>query len=160
MADTQYTGKKITALQENTTAADNDLYVIGNAGSATMRKFTFANLANAVRDKLKTLQFNSGTNALTTTNKTLPGAINELNTKSQRTLINVAAGTSQSYNFQFTSILYTGHNSVAGLRGVYILSNGTVNPVIPATNYTVAVSGMTVTITNTGSAGTVVGVMI
>lgn len=90
----------------------------------------------------------------------LQDQVDELNTKYQRTLINVAAGASQSYDFQFTSILYTGHNSVAGFRGVYILSNGTVNPVIPATNYTVAVSGMTVTITNTGSAGTVVGVMI
>lgn len=79
MADTQYTGKKITALDANSSAVDADLFVVGNAGSATMRKLSFSNLANSIRDKLKSLTF-TGTGGLNTTDKTLPGAINELNT--------------------------------------------------------------------------------
>lgn len=74
MADT-YSVKKITDLTTKTTTDDTDLYVLGNQGTATMRKITFANLAAKIRDKLTSLTFS----ALNTSNKTLPGAINELN---------------------------------------------------------------------------------
>ena len=76
MADT-YTGKKITEITENTSGADTDLMVVGNRGTAVMRRFTLANLAAYIRDKLTSLTFS----ALNTSNKTLPGAINELNNK-------------------------------------------------------------------------------
>lgn len=71
----QYSAKKITELTTKTVSDDTDLYVLGNEGTATMRKITFATIAAAVRDKLTTLTFSS----LNTTNKTLPGAVNELN---------------------------------------------------------------------------------
>ena len=70
-----YSVKKITELTAKTSADDSDIYVLGNAGSATMRRITFANLASAIKEKLKTLTVST----LNTSNKTLPGAINELN---------------------------------------------------------------------------------
>ena len=74
MPDT-YSTKKITDLTEKSDSDDTDLYVLGNQGTATMRKITFANIATKIRDKLTSLTFSS----LNTSTKTLPGAINELN---------------------------------------------------------------------------------
>ena len=74
MADS-YTTKKIADLTEKTTADDTDLYVLGNAGTSTMRKITFATLAAKIRDKLTSLTFST----FGTTAKTIPGAVNELN---------------------------------------------------------------------------------
>ena len=159
MPETQYSVKKITDLTANTTAADTDLYVLGNAGTATMRKITFANIAKAVLNKLTSFSFSG----LTTSAKNLVGAVNELNSKAARLTVSVATGTTGQYDFgseQTYLILLTGHNSVVGFRGLYILLPNNINPVIPASNYTVSVSGTTVTITNTASAGTVVGVII
>lgn len=76
MADA-YTGKKITEITENTSGDDTDLMVVGNRGTSVMRRFTFANLAAYIRDKLTSLTFSS----LNTSSKTLPGAINEVNNK-------------------------------------------------------------------------------
>lgn len=74
MADS-YNVKKITELAAKSASDDTDLYVVGNQGTATMRKISFATIAAAVRDKLTSLTFPS----LNTSNKTLPGAVNELN---------------------------------------------------------------------------------
>ena len=76
MADS-YNVKKITELAAKSASDDTDLYVVGNQGTATMRKISFATIAAAVRDKLTSLTFPS----LNTSNKTLPGAVNELNSK-------------------------------------------------------------------------------
>ena len=124
MAENQYTVKKITDLATDAEVTDSDLMAVGNAGTSILKKLTFGNLANYIRDKLKTLTFSSGTNALTTTNKTLPGAVNELNSKAARLTVSVAKGATGQYDFgseQTYRILLTGHNSVAGFRGLYIL---------------------------------------
>lgn len=76
MADPQYSVKKITDLTTNSSANDSDLYVLGNQGTATMRKITFSTIASAILNKLTSFTFNS----LTTSSKNLPGAVNELNT--------------------------------------------------------------------------------
>ena len=74
MADS-YAGKVITALTEKTAAEDTDLFVVGDRGTATMKRFSFSALLSTIQEKLGTLTFPS----LTTSTKTLPGAINELN---------------------------------------------------------------------------------
>ena len=78
MADPQYSVKKITDLTTNPSTNDSDLYVLGNQGTATMRKITFSTIASAILNKLTSFTFNS----LTTSSKNLPGAVNELNTNS------------------------------------------------------------------------------
>lgn len=81
MADS-YNVKKITELAAKSASDDTDLYVVGNQGTATMRKISFATIAAAVRDKLTSLTFPS----LNTSNKTLPGAVNELNSNKELVL--------------------------------------------------------------------------
>ncbi|MDD2958874.1 MAG: hypothetical protein PHR92_10170 [Lachnospiraceae bacterium] len=76
MADTTTT-KKVTALTENTAPADTDLFMIGNSGTASLRKIKWSNLLTAIKTKIASWTFGN----LGTTDKTLPGAINELNTK-------------------------------------------------------------------------------
>jgi len=50
MAD--FSKKKITDLTEKTEPGNNDLFVAGNNGTATMRKISFANIANGIISKL------------------------------------------------------------------------------------------------------------
>ena len=64
----------ITGLDESASGDDTDLLAVGYRGASTLRKFSFANLATYIRDKLTSLTFSS----LNTSNKTLPGAINEV----------------------------------------------------------------------------------
>lgn len=66
--------KTINNLPAKTTPADTDIAAIGNTGTANMRKVTFANIANYILNKLTSKSYS----ALTTTAKTLTGAINEL----------------------------------------------------------------------------------
>lgn len=54
----------ITSLTENSTGDDTDLLVVGNHGTSTLRKFTFANLVAYVRDKLTSLIGLSRTNTV------------------------------------------------------------------------------------------------
>lgn len=73
-------GKEITSLPENTAAADEDIMLVGNAGTANLRRITFANIVKAVKGKIANWAFET----LTTTDKTLSGAINETNDKISR----------------------------------------------------------------------------
>lgn len=50
MADT-YTGKKITEFTESTSGDGTDLLIVGNRGTAVLRKLTLANLASYMRIK-------------------------------------------------------------------------------------------------------------
>lgn len=45
----------ITSLTENSTGDDTDLLVVGNHGTSTLRKFTFANLATFIKGKIASL---------------------------------------------------------------------------------------------------------
>ena len=76
MADT-ITTKKVTDLTENSAPTDEDLILVGNAGTAVLRKIKWSNILAAIKTKIASWAFDT----LTTTDKTLPGAINELNSK-------------------------------------------------------------------------------
>lgn len=72
-----FTTKRVPDLTEATGAADNDNMLLNPTGSNGIRRITFANMMKAIKSKLLTLAFET----LTTTDKTLPGAIIELNAK-------------------------------------------------------------------------------
>lgn len=74
MAD-QFRYKLLTDLTAKDAPSDTDLVAVGNNGSSALRKLTFASIANAIKTKLLTWTFTN----LTTSSKTLPGAVNELN---------------------------------------------------------------------------------
>lgn len=74
MAD-QFRYKLLTDLTAKDAPSDTDLFAVGNNGSSGLRKLTFASIANAIKTKLLTWTFTN----LTTSSKTLPGAVNELN---------------------------------------------------------------------------------
>ena len=76
MAD-QFRYKLMTDLTAKADPSDTDLFAVGNNGSSGLRKLTFASIANAIKTKLLTWTFTN----LTTSSKTLPGAVNELNSK-------------------------------------------------------------------------------
>ncbi len=79
MAETTTTNaietKKVIDLEEKTTPADADLFMAGDSGTASLKKFKWSSLIAAIKTKLAAWTFDT----LTTTNKTLPGALNELN---------------------------------------------------------------------------------
>ncbi len=76
MAD-QFRYKLLTDLTAKADPSDTDLFAVGNNGSSGLRKLTFASIANAIKTKLLSWTFTN----LTTSSKTLPGAVNELNSK-------------------------------------------------------------------------------
>ena len=69
--------KKITDLEENTTIDDTDILMAGDKGTNALKRFTVAKLFDAIKTKIAGWAFDT----LTTTDKTLPGAVNELNSK-------------------------------------------------------------------------------
>lgn len=69
------TGKKLTNLTEATSLADNDLMLLES--SSVSKKTKWSTVYNAIKSKLVSW-LNSLTFSVTTTSKTLPGAINEL----------------------------------------------------------------------------------
>lgn len=158
-----------------------------NTSSTSADRYSgYLSISNAelsIRDKDKVQRFHVGVDghvvakSVSTSGDVIAGAVyegsavadnkyitkTELNSKDARVTVSVAKGATGQYDFgseQTYRILLTGHNSVTGFRGLYILLPNNINPVIPASNYTVSVSGTTATITNTASAGTVVGVII
>lgn len=71
------TTKTVVELDEKTAPVDADLFMAGDAGTAALKKFKWSNLLAAIKTKLAAWTFDT----LTTNNKTLPGAVNELNSK-------------------------------------------------------------------------------
>lgn len=71
------TTKTVTELDEKTTPVDADLFVAGDAGSALLKKFKWSSLLSDIKTKIAEWVFDT----LTTKDKTLPGALNELNSK-------------------------------------------------------------------------------
>lgn len=70
--------KKITELEENTTIDDADILMAGDKGTNALKRFTIGAFLTAIKAKLAAWTFDT----LQTTSKTLPGAVNELNSKS------------------------------------------------------------------------------
>lgn len=66
--------KKITDFTEKSTISDSDLMLAGNEGTASLRKITWGNISESIKNKLSTWIFNG----LNTADKTLVGSINEI----------------------------------------------------------------------------------
>lgn len=69
---------KFTDYTEKTEPVDTDLALIYDTPAKVNKKFTFGNLWKWIAKKI----VSEGISQLNTTNKTIPGAINELNSKS------------------------------------------------------------------------------
>ena len=79
MADTIIT-KKVTDLTENTAVSDEDLFLVGNAGTAALRKVKWSSIFSKINELIKAKVLEWTFENLRTTDKTLVGAVNELNT--------------------------------------------------------------------------------
>ena len=119
MAD-QFRYKLMTDLTAKDAPSDTDLVAVGNNGSSALRKLTFASIANAIKTKLASWTFSN----LTTSSKTLPGAVNELNSKiayeNFSVQIEFEADTPSSYvGVKDISIAKTGYTPISvSLRSV------------------------------------------
>lgn len=71
---------KFTDYTEKTEPVDTDLALIYDTQAKVNKKFTFGNLWKWIAKKI----VSEGISQLDTTNKTIPGAINELNSKRKR----------------------------------------------------------------------------
>ena len=107
MADTLQT-KKVTDLAENTAMSDEDLFMVGSAGTASLRKLKWSNIWNTIKTAiLGKLTANN----LTTTaagylldarqGKALDDKISELNTHNTKIkrIYNVKTGNTETENY-------------------------------------------------------------
>ena len=86
--------KKITELEENTTIDDTDILMAGDKGTNALKRFTIGAFLTAIKAKLAAWTFDT----LQTTSKTLPGAVNELNSKTAVGYSNSIDVSSKSYS--------------------------------------------------------------
>lgn len=96
---------KFTDYTEKTEPVDTDLALIYDTPAKVNKKFTFGNLWKWIAKKI----VSEGISQLETTNKTIPGAINELNSKTRIKLIDVNMTINDKtatikYNISYTDI--------------------------------------------------------
>lgn len=104
---------KFTDYTEKTEPVDTDLALIYDTPAKVNKKFTFGNLWKWIAKKI----VSEGISQLETTNKTIPGAINELNSKTRIKLIDV----NMTINDKTATIKYNVSDTAAGL--LLILGN-------------------------------------
>ena len=102
---------KFTDYTEKTEPVDTDLALIYDTPAKVNKKFTFGNLWKWIAKKI----VSEGISQLDTTNKTIPGAINELNSKTRIKLIDV----NMTINDKTATIKYNVSNIA---RGVLFIS--------------------------------------
>lgn len=118
---------KFTDYTEKTEPVDTDLALIYDTQAKVNKKFTFGNLWKWIAKKI----VSEGISQLDTTNKTIPGAINELNSK---TLLHNAGGHNSIFRGKNLGTSYTSAMSKAIQAGTfddlfvgdYLTINGTV----------------------------------
>lgn len=118
---------KFTDYTEKTEPVDTDLALIYDTPAKVNKKFTFGNLWKWIAKKI----VSEGISQLETTNKTIPGAINELNSNSVR---NNAGGHNSIFRGKNLGTSYTSAMSKAIQSGTfddlfvgdYLTINGTV----------------------------------
>lgn len=118
---------KFTDYTEKTEPVDTDLALIYDTPAKVNKKFTFGNLWKWIAKKI----VSEGISQLDTTNKTIPGAINELNSK---TLLHNAGGHNSIFRGKNLGTSYTSAMSKAIQSGTfddlfvgdYLTINGTV----------------------------------
>lgn len=116
-----------TNYTEKTEPVDTDLALIYDTPAKVNKKFTFGNLWKWIAKKI----VSEGISQLETTNKTIPGAINELNSK---TLLHNAGGHNSIFRGKNLGTSYTSAMSKAIQNGTfddlfvgdYLTINGTV----------------------------------
>lgn len=98
---------KFTDYTEKTEPVDTDLALIYDTPAKVNKKFTFGNLWKWIAKKI----VSEGISQLDTTNKTIPGAINELNSKTRIKLIDV----NMTINDKTATIKYNISDAAIGL---------------------------------------------
>lgn len=98
---------KFTDYTEKTEPVDTDLALIYDTPAKVNKKFTFGNLWKWIAKKI----VSEGISQLDTTNKTIPGAINELNSKTRIKLIDV----NMTINDKTATIKYNMSDTAIGL---------------------------------------------
>ena len=96
-----------TNYTEKTEPVDTDLVLIYDTPAKVNKKFTFGNLWKWIAKKI----VSEGISQLETTNKTIPGAINELNSKTRIKLIDV----NMTINDKTATIKYNISDTAIGL---------------------------------------------
>jgi hypothetical protein len=96
-----------TNYTEKTEPVDTDLVLIYDTPAKVNKKFTFGNLWKWIAKKI----VSEGISQLDTTNKTIPGAINELNSKTRIKLIDV----NMTINDKTATIKYNISDTAIGL---------------------------------------------
>ncbi len=99
-----------TNYTEKTEPVDTDLALIYDTPAKVNKKFTFGNLWKWIAKKI----VSEGISQLETTNKTIPGAINELNSNSS--FMSNQMRSYDNYMVMFNEIL---HFSVIGIENVF-----------------------------------------
>lgn len=84
---------KFTDYTEKTEPVDTDLALIYDTPAKVNKKFTFGNLWKWIAKKI----VSEGISQLDTTNKTIPGAINELNSKTEIKSYDILYGSNQGH---------------------------------------------------------------
>ena len=129
--------KKITELEENTTIDDADILMAGDKGTNALKRFTIGAFLTAIKAKLAAWTFDT----LQTTSKTLPGAVNELNSKMsvngiQSQLEGYSGSCSFSRSGHFVTMHYDlGNNqrpATDGIKTIFTIPEG----YRPSTKYT------------------------
>lgn len=98
---------QFSAYTEKTEPVDTDLALIYDTPAKVNKKFTFGNLWKWIAKKI----VSEGISQLETTNKTIPGAINELNSKTRIKLIDV----NMTINDKTATIKYNISDTAIGL---------------------------------------------
>lgn len=98
---------KFTDYTEKTEPVDTDLALIYDTPAKVNKKFTFGNLWKWIAKKI----VSEGISQLDTTNKTIPGSINELNSKTRIKLIDV----NMTINDKTATIKYNISDTAIGL---------------------------------------------
>lgn len=110
---------KFTDYTEKTEPVDTDLALIYDTPAKVNKKFTFGNLWKWIAKKI----VSEGISQLDTTNKTIPGAINELNRKQSKTEF-IDSGDTNKFtikNIRAWIFIYTlGANGNNGSYGIFL----------------------------------------
>lgn len=119
MADT-LTTKKVTDLTGNSTVSDEDLFMVGNAGTAVLRKVKWSKILEAILEAIKAKILEWAFEKLSTTDKTISGAINELNTKTLQNKGNVSNALTETCNYGWYTYSYNTTDAPSTDAGVII----------------------------------------
>ena len=104
MAENEIITGKAAELTENTEPNNEDIFIFGNAGTSVLRKMKWSSILAAIKIRVAEWAFDT----LSTTDKTIPGAIDELYgaqikiATGQATGVNLTAETNVNVNIPIT----------------------------------------------------------